>query len=117
MGMPLCDDPFPDDPIRPSRAATILGVRVRVVYRRIERGQLRAWRDEDSGQLRVSEAEVRAKWQRVERPGPLPRRLPRPVPSSVRERQIDEAMAEARRLLKMPPLETPSSLRERKETP
>lgn len=100
MKLPVSDDPFPDDPIRPSRAATILGVRVRAIYRRIERGQLRAWRDADTGQLRVSEAEVRGKWCRVEqgaRPAPA-----RAVSATVRERQKAEALAEARRLVGLP---------------
>jgi hypothetical protein len=42
MSLPVSDNSLPNDLIRPSRAVTIAGVRPRAIYRRIERGQLRA---------------------------------------------------------------------------
>src|SRR5262245_42236420 len=98
--MPICEDPLPDDLIRPSRAATILKVRVRAVYHRIERGQLRAWRDSFSGQFRVSEADVRAMLTLVEARQPMPRTF---TPGEVaRERLRAEAREEAQMMGLLP---------------
>src|SRR3954447_15463533 len=101
MNVPDTDDPLPADPVKPSRAATLIGVKPRAICRRIERGQLRAWRDVN-GHLRVSEAEVRAMWVRVRKGEPVPR-----VPAvSERRRKEDVARAvrEMRKELKLPPL-------------
>jgi excisionase family DNA binding protein len=101
VNVPICDDPLPEDLITPSRAATLLKMRPRTIYRRIERGQLRAWRDVDSGRLRVSQADVLAKWKRTLVRVP-PREERRPAPVTVRERQQAEAEVEARRRFRLP---------------
>jgi hypothetical protein len=85
MNLPVCDEPLPPDPIRPSRAATIIGVSLKSVYRWIRHRQIHAWRDLYSGRLLVSEAEVRGRYQEV----------------SARARAQEQALLEVRKRLKL----------------
>ncbi len=66
MHLPENTSPFPNDPITPSQAAKLGSVSLPTIYRRISRGQLRAWRDPIDGRLRVIRAEVQS--QRSVRP-------------------------------------------------
>lgn len=56
---PPSPDDYPDDPIRPRKAAQLLGVHISAVYRWMKKGRLSWWRL-PSGHKRVSQAEVLA---------------------------------------------------------
>lgn len=89
---PLCTTPT--DLISPPAAARILGVLVRAIYRRIESGHLRGWKDA-TGRLRVSAGDVSGNLVAVK--GRASGR--RKAGKAVRLRERKEAMQEAARLL------------------
>ncbi len=64
--MQLPTDPLPSDLIKPSQAATLLGLHKNTIYRWINTGQLPVFRL--GCHLRVSEAAVRACCRPVPRP-------------------------------------------------
>jgi excisionase family DNA binding protein len=96
MNLQTSNDPFPPDPITPPRAANLADVSLPTIYRRIQRGQLRAWKDVVSGRLRVSRSDVVALW-RVREVRPAPARFAGLTPRqrAARERRRAEEKAAA----------------------
>jgi excisionase family DNA binding protein len=63
--MPLrpSNDPFPEDVITVHEAAALVRVSAKTISRRLWAGHLRHWRDQFSGRIRLSRADVVALWE------------------------------------------------------